>query len=90
MLWALSDIIPNPNISAEEKRLTGDNALYSIATTITPKPDGKSWSVEFSGQINYATNRDSAKSRTIRGCNWEQLQTRAKVQILAVRVSPQP
>ena len=82
--WVLFSV--NPNMSAEEKRSTGDNALYSIATIITPLDDGMTWSVEFSGEVNYATSRDSAKKRTVVGCSWKQMKTRAKVQILAIRM----
>ena len=74
----------NPHISAEEKRKTGDNALYAIATSITPQADEKSWSVTFSVRVNYATNRKSADKTDV-DCNWEKLKSTPKVQILAIR-----
>ena len=80
--WILFSV--NPHISAEENSLTGDNALYSFATTIIPQADGLTWSVNFSAEVNYNTT-SKAKKRTIEDCNWNKWKWRPKVQILALR-----
>lgn len=83
--WVLFSV--NPVISADQISNSGNSALYSIATTIIPQSNAKSWSVTFSVEVNRRTNtRNPKKKRTIKDCNWRNLKSTPKAQILAIRI----
>ena len=77
----------SPHMSADTKRLTGNNALYSFGTTITSLPDGETWSVEFSVEINLSADTVESGRRTVQRCTSESWESRPTVQILAIRTA---
>ena len=82
--WVLFSV--NPQMSAETVSHSGNNALYSIETTVIPQADEKSWSVTFFAEINFDTNSEGERDTSAK-CDWDKLKSTPKARILAIRTT---